>query len=167
LLIALAVIVVSVGLGIFVFRERPLIPKGYTIAYSGGSSHTNGSRPNEYLTLYTWEAGSSLIEYNPEYPEYRGSQYLTIDTDELEAILKTAKYRVTSGSFNSYFSGDLKYLLVVVLNNGAKNRHLNIYLGKRNVVSIGTGNYEIQNAEDLIRAIDSAKSIEIVYNSVN
>jgi len=154
IVIVIIVIGVLIGTGILVFRERPLIPEGYTIEYSGGGF------AYEYLTKFTWEAGKSLIEFNPDYPDSRGSQYLLIDTDELEAILKTAKCRASLDSFVNYFSGDLKYQFHVVLTNGDKTRHAQICLGANSYDTARRFNYKIQNASDLISALDAAASTE-------
>ena len=91
--------------------ERPLIPEGYTIQYIGGSFVYEYDDWNSF----TWEKGRTLIEYNPDYPDYRGSQLLLIDSDELEAILKTTKCRASLKSFGNHFSGDVKYQFHVVL----------------------------------------------------
>ena len=151
IIIAIVLVLVLVGICIYVFIERPLIPEGYTIEYTGGGSHG-------YLTNFTWEAGRSLIEYNPEYPDYRGSQYLLIDTDELEAILVTAKCRASLKSFSNYFSGDVKYQFHVVLINGDKVRHIQLCLGANSFDTARRINYSILNAKELISALDNATS---------
>jgi len=149
LIIIFIVIVALVGTGMFIFREQPLIPEGYAIQYVGGDVVYEDS------TQFTWEADQTIIEYNPDFPDYRGSQFLTIDSDELLAILKTAKCRASLKSFGNHFSGDIKYQFTVVLENGGKVRHLNIYLGLSSVVTVGGSNYEILKAEELISVLDA------------
>ena len=154
LIIALVIIAVLIGSGIFMFMERPLIPEGYTIQYIGGGF------VYENLTFFNWEEDRTLIEYNPDYPDYRGSQLLLIDSDELEAILKTTKCRASLKSFGNHFSGDVKYQFHVVLENGDKIRHIQLYLGINNFDTARRINYSILNAEDLISALDAATSTE-------
>ena len=157
LIIALVIIAVLIGTGILIFTERPLIPKGYTIQYIGGSFVYEDSPP------FTWEEGRTLIEYNPDYPDYRGSQLLLIDSDELEAILKTTKCRASLKSFGNHFSGDVKYQFHVVLENGDKTRHIQLYLGINSFDTARRLNYIIINDDDLISALDDAISTERVH----
>ena len=156
LVIALIIIAALIGTGIFIFCERQLIPEGYTIEYTGGGvSH-------EYLTSFTWEEGRSMVEFNPDYPDSKGLQYLLIDTEELEAILKTARCRATFKQFDDYFSGDIKYQLLIVIRNGDDLRHVMLVLGTESFDTARKINYRIINADDIISALDSAASKEVV-----
>ena len=154
MIFVLIIVLVLAGLGIFIFREQPLIPEGYTIQYVGGSFVYEDS------TSFTWEEGRTLIEYNPDYPDYRGSRFITIDSDELEAILKTAKCRASLKSLGHHFSGDVKYQFHVVLEKGDKVRHNQIYLGINNFDTQRRLNCIILDAEDLIAALDAVISTE-------
>ena len=156
LIIALIIGVVLAGTIIFIFRERPLIPEGYTI------QSVSGSVVYEDTVSFAWETGQTLIEYNPEYPDTRGSQYILIDSDELEAILKTAKCRASLKSFGNHFSGDVKYQFHVVLENGSNIRHIQLYVGIDSFDTARRINYSILNAEALISALDAATSSQRV-----
>jgi hypothetical protein len=152
LVIVLIIAMVLTGISIFIFRERPLIPEGYTIQYIGGSFVYEDS------TSFDWEEGRTLIEYNPDYPDYRGSQFLLIDSKELEAILKTAKCRASLKSFGNHFSGAVKYQFHIVLENGDKIRHIQLYIGTNSFDNASRISYEILNAEEIISALDAAVS---------
>jgi len=157
LIFVLITVVVLAGICIFVFRERPLIPEGYTIQYISGSVVYEDS------TLIAWEEGQTLIEYNPDYPDYRGSQLILIDSDELEAILKTTKCRASLQSFGNHFSGDVKYQFHVMLEKGNKIRHIQLYLGINSFDTARKINYIIINDDELISALDAAISAERVH----
>ena len=160
LIIIPIVIVILIGIYMFIFRERPLISEGYILERTGGSVN-DGTSGREIIS---WEAGSTLIEYNPNYlnkniHEYT-QEFLTVSTDELEVILKTAKCRLSLYNYEPYFTGDVKYKFHVVLLNGSRARHIQLYLGLNSWDSGRLINYSIQNAEDLIAALDAAASIE-------
>ena len=156
LIVVLIIVVVLAGISIYIFREQPLIPDGYTIHHAGGSV------VNVDSTSFTWEEYKTLINYNPDYPDYRSSQFLLIDSDELEEILKTAKCRASLKSFGNHFLGDVKYQFHVVLEKGDDFRHTLLYLGRNSFDTQRQLNHVILNAEDLILALDAAVSIEHV-----
>ena len=109
------------------------------------------------------DPGSSCIEYNPSCPDDHARSFLSIKTDELEEILKTARCRLSVSGVGHFFAGDVQYRVHVTLIKGEKVRHLQIYLGTDNWESGGRFNYAILNADELTTALDSAKSIERVY----
>jgi len=160
-IIALAAIVLLVSIGILVFRERPLISDGYVIDEVHQVIIDDELATD--ITRILLDPGSSHIEYNPSYPSDYERSFLSLDTIELEAILRTARCRLSFGGVGPYFTGDVKYRVFVTLVKGNSVRLLQLYLGTNNWESGGRFRYTILNADELITALDTAESIERVY----
>jgi len=137
IVILVIVVVVLAGVCIYAFAERPIVPDGYVIS----------------------NLDTVVITYNPSYPgDYSSDEQLSINADELLAILKTAKCRLSLGRDTPFFSEDMQYQFSVALSNGKNTRHATIYLGKDSWVQIGSFNYKILNAGDLMSALNVIKA---------
>jgi len=162
-IIVFVIVAVLAGTVVYVFLERPLVPEGYTIerVESGISIGDGTSTGSAYID---WGSGRTMLQYNAAYPNGYREEFLTISTDELETILKTAGCRMSVRNYAPFFQEDVKYQFVVQLVNGDKVRHLVLCLGKNSWYSNGGRIcYDIQDAGELIAALDAAKTIEQIY----
>jgi len=116
-LIILIVAAVLVGVGVYVFRERPFVPEGYTVERVGGALTIDDGTSAQPVTRY-WETGQTLLQYNSGYPNVDTQQYLTISTDELETMLKTANCRISLHNYTPFFSRGCEISVYCSANQG-------------------------------------------------
>jgi len=157
-LILLIAISILIGAGLFVFRERPLMPLGFSIA-----------RVERYISLrnVTLAPDRHPVEYNSGYPNAWNQVFLSISTDELEDILATARRRLSIRGTGVFSMADMQYVIYTLqFYDGETSMLMHLHLGTNSWASVGRAdsfrrtNYRILNAEELMEALNSAKSME-------
>jgi len=155
-IISAAIVVLLAVVCVLVFIERPLIPEGYTIERVGTGIHDIDRLNPVDITL---EPGRTFIQYNSRYPSWSTVEYMAIDTDELEAILKTARCRTSVSNYGNIRLAEVKYQFHITLINGNKIRHVMLYLGENCWDEGRRIHYDIQNGAEIIAALDTSQSL--------